>query len=589
MEQNAAVHRKDAYGCTPLHVAALAHRRDLVHLFLRDGVRVEGHTQMSRAVGQLCCGDPALEKSLLSLDASRVSRGKSPPKPKLLQRASSESEEKWLQPTAQQVPRSPIIEESPASIASMVRLAVAIFNRCAGDGIAFMVATGAVMDYAQDICAFLKRHGDDVDSSQLASFLGESNSIASMLRFEYFNAISLRDAGILGSLRRALSPLRLPPDLTKIDRLVQSLASAWWQQRRLLVGRRKYYVPTDDTEEFGTGAIDDDGSGRAAREGTGGLETSRADVDELQEHAVSATALYQVMFSTLMLHWVAHSSHSDGKTLPTVSLEQWLELNHNVDMDRLLPVPMLERLYASVHRTLIPSLLIPSGRMSSMVETKPMEHPLRAMANAEGWVWILHAHCAGSAVGGELIAPTSLFGQASLSRRFGAVPGQSPTVSRSSERTAGPIATMVGSHVHWDADNFTDRVWMSLWQSLLLFSPSPSDQDVPFAFASLRHVLLERSDPDDSMLVLVHNPEAGLGLFDDDVAKETSDGKSEGSPSRRAMSNSRFTLVFLQQDGSWKEFPLTKLEIQLGSERDVEHWSMHLRDVCGEVFWGPGC
>jgi len=108
------------------------------------------------------------------------------------------------------------------------RLGIEIFNTSPGQGMAFLVAVGAVRDYPVEINNFLVRVG--VNPKGFGTFLGEDHSIAQTLRLEFLNALPLLNTGALHALQLAFQEIAVPDDWAKTDRLVQGIAHFWWRQ-----------------------------------------------------------------------------------------------------------------------------------------------------------------------------------------------------------------------------------------------------------------------------------------------------------------------------------------------------------------------
>merc|ERR1719440_825594 len=120
----------------------------------------------------------------------------------------------------------------PVRTPALQRLGIDIFNQRPGQGLAFLVSTGAVRDFPIELSTFLLEN--DVSPVQVGEFLGEDYSLSQTLRLEFINSVRLTGTGVVSCLNKVFTRVRIPSDMQKINRLLESVAQIWWRQHERL-------------------------------------------------------------------------------------------------------------------------------------------------------------------------------------------------------------------------------------------------------------------------------------------------------------------------------------------------------------------
>lgn len=558
----------DSFGWTPMHIAVFMCRRDAVVCLLRAGApltprNLKGQTPLDM------CKDSWSREALQSFMQHQARSGAEP----WHFEKEAEARQDFVAAGGLRyepffVPRSPVVnEQSIKHRQDCFALGQQIFNKGPGQGLAFLVASGATRDYPVDLSFFLRRA--KLDHSQIGLFLGESFSLSQTLRLEFFNSVKFHGTSIVTGLTKVFTLLQIPPDLQKIDRLVHGVARIWWRQHD------KLHEEKEDNGEYMSEQtqVDD-----ASEQGEAELSSFK-----LKQYLVSPDTLYQLMFSVVMLHWnlyapVTVENPEDGR----ISLERWIELNRGLEADGSdVPLPVLERTYRTVRRGFIPQLTIRAPSISRTPghgkKSTPKGSVIRSLASLEGWAWIM-GHGFGSMVMSGTTRGTQMLSifsetQGALARPAHIIHGNgNPGQQQGSPRRGMPGAPYVPVAT-WDSRSGKEKVWFSLCNSLLFFSKSASPDEVPYAFLHLRELNLERLgsiDLQPSLLLSTADPEAKVG-----------EGEAPAEP--KVDDKKLLVVVFLLPDGRWQEFELPRLEFQVEDRVQLERWHEELRAVSGEA------
>lgn len=378
----------DAAMWTPLHIASHMGRRKVVvelmraratalrrtatgqtamDLCLDHGTRellLELHTRAwpcapgarRQLVSQLACSVPSPESRLEEGWAEAVVGA-----PEVEDRIGVPSQ---CEPELFFVTPSPMIRHVGLHTPSAVNLGVRIFNLSPSYGVGFMVMAGLAENYTSALNLLLKCR--EVDKDRAGEFMGESLSVCHLLRFGLLDSFPLMHTGVIGALTVAFRLFRMPGDLEKVHRLVNSVAVVWW---------RKHSSLSEPCEE-------------PLSEEIGGLLLSRC--------VGSAEALSQLMLSTVMLHWFLHGDAEFPSPGRRMSLAEWACLNAGLGE---LPERLQAPIYARVAPGPIPELMVGSGLLGSERRAAqpadeaagPREAALRPVAAAKrGWLQVLH-------------------------------------------------------------------------------------------------------------------------------------------------------------------------------------------------------
>eukprot|EP00928_Gymnodinium_smaydae_P039338 TRINITY_DN26891_c0_g3_i1.p1 TRINITY_DN26891_c0_g3~~TRINITY_DN26891_c0_g3_i1.p1 ORF type:complete len:790 (+),score=155.53 TRINITY_DN26891_c0_g3_i1:160-2529(+) len=300
------VNTTDVAGWTPLHVAVFMGRRAVVVHLLKTGADVNAENERSQTPSELST-DGWLREVISSLAAHRAANGGDTS----LWRLGREQELAEDVQVSSRLRFEPFFVPRPSVLTDPSRnhvfetLGARIFNQRPGQGMAFLVASGSVRDFPIEISAFLRTKG--VSRQQIGAFLGEDFSLSSTLRLEFVNSIKMAGTGVVSSLEKVLADCQFPPDLLKIDRLLDAVAQIWWRQHDHLKAKgalsRDITVVAGDEEEIKGAQLL-------------GLVTSHG-------------ALQQLMFSTVLLHWNLYGP--TASPAQRLSCEEWLELNEGIE------------------------------------------------------------------------------------------------------------------------------------------------------------------------------------------------------------------------------------------------------------------
>lgn len=559
----------DISGWTPLHIAIFMGRRDVVLFLLQAGAPLHKKNLKAQTPVDMC-SDMWMREAIRSFVQHHQ---KSPETPwhfekenEALQDFSSSSRLRY-EPFF--VPRSPVMND-PAQKQGFQRLGQQIFNRRPGQGLAFLVASGCTRDYPVDMSAFLRK--SKVDLAQIGNFLGEAFSLSQTLRLEFINSVKLHGTSVVSSLAKVFLLLHIPPDLQKIDRLVHGIARIWWRQHEKL------------------GEVSGDATGGAGASANDAMKEVDSEKElegfELKQYFVSPDALYQLMFSVVMLHWNFYTQSAQHGAGQRMSLSKWLDVNQGLEGNGGdIPVHVQRLIYRTVSKAFIPQLAIRRENAYQNADPERKAIGLSSHAKIENWVRLLRggfpspAGINGTITYTHMRDLSTVFSEATSTSRSTADPKAEAT-PRTPRAPGNPQDELSARRdalpAGWDAKS-KDKAWLSMCFTLLFFSSSPTDE-APYAFLHLRRVVLQRVDPAQSTMTLVGCPEAGADI-----------NIPEGDPSKPGALPAAcpVVLIFLLQDGRWQEFELPKLEVQFSDNRQLERWATHITSVCGDASMGP--
>mmetsp|Transcript_73396 Transcript_73396/g.212607 ORF Transcript_73396/g.212607 Transcript_73396/m.212607 type:complete len:584 (+) Transcript_73396:137-1888(+) len=340
----------DVAGWTPLHVALFMGRRSVAVELMQSGADLAQRNTRGLAPSDLC-SDVMLREAINACAAHRHLHG--------LQRPWEFGREAELGEDVQIssrlrfepffVPRAPVLKDVPDS-AAMQRIGVDIFNQRPGQGLAFLVSTGAVRDFPVELSNFLAEN--PVSLTQVGEYLGEDFSLSQTLRLEYINSVRLLGTGVVSCLAKVFKHFTIPSEMQKIDRLIDGVAQIWWRQH-------------ESSKEKGSGPDDFDKP----------FEDEMVEVEglTLMKHMGSHDNLHQLMFSAVMLHWNLYAPLPPSQR---VTKEQWLEMSAGCHHHTMVPMPGVRSdstakaimhircvVYNLVSRTFYPQLQIWSTRL----------------------------------------------------------------------------------------------------------------------------------------------------------------------------------------------------------------------------------
>eukprot|EP00747_Dinoflagellata_sp_TGD_P004143 gnl/TRDRNA2_/TRDRNA2_110698_c1_seq1.p1 gnl/TRDRNA2_/TRDRNA2_110698_c1~~gnl/TRDRNA2_/TRDRNA2_110698_c1_seq1.p1 ORF type:complete len:710 (-),score=80.27 gnl/TRDRNA2_/TRDRNA2_110698_c1_seq1:187-2229(-) len=565
----------DAAGWTPLHVAVCMGRQDVVPYLLQGGAQL----RIQNARGQMpedLCSHPWMKEVLSSYDAHLRAKPSEVILPRrtcehvAFEHCSSGSNINCPPGGALHfepffVPRIAVLHE-PAHREDMRKLGVELFNRSPGHGLAFLVAAGAVRDYPVELNGFLARSG--TDPACFGELLGEDFPIAQTLRLEFLNSLPLLGTGVVSALETAFQDLAVPLDFQKVDRLTCGIAHFWWRQHEESswetqlesgAGNQRSGAPCSSPRGSRSKGLGNVPSGPGAR----GELTGHT----LQGSLLATDTLHRLMFSTLMLHRCFHNP--DCLHLRRImTLNEWIELNTGFEGNGS-DVPV--HIQASIYRA------IADNKAEFRAEV-PVSCPSLPMT-IEGWAFVTYsgrpqirdlAHGAptsarGSPSGwpeadGLQASPRVLAAQGGVTSVGCSLPTPRPPedpLADLAQATPRPQPTPRPSGKD-ELLSECEVVWLSLYNSLLLLSSGAGV--VPYAFISLRHVLLSESDAAAMRLCLACRPEPGWPPL--------------------ATDQEWLELCLLLGDGRFQLLEAPNLELRFESASDFHAWAARLGELC---------
>lgn len=429
------------------------------------------------------------------------------------------------------------------------QVAVAIFNRGPGQGVAFLVAAGLVRDFPVEINQFLCSH--QVSPEKFGDFLGEEFPLAQNLRLEILNSMSLLGKGVVSALETVFRNMAVPSDYLRTNRLVRSVAHFWWLQHE-----EEQKARSEEEEDLATSALALSGE----PEGEGQCEVKGL---QLQRALCNDTTLHGLLFSTLMLHqWLRMGHH--------MTLNEWIQMNANLEVGGS-DIPMF------VQTSIYSTLLALSGRgFPSESKAPPKEAPAPTL---EG---LAHLHYNGRAQVSHNGIPAEFPVQ---QPRLLAARGGVSSAGRSSCAHIGGLHSAGQSRA--DSENGgvnglgEEVAWLTLHRHFLFFEPAGgrgaadgagvaaqggapqgAARPAPYAFVSLRRAVLRVVDADGQRLVLA--------------------SRSTTTSPMLARCDEWLDLCLLLADGRFQPLEAPRLQLRFDEATDFEKWAAYLGEACTE-------
>mmetsp|Transcript_8021 Transcript_8021/g.14706 ORF Transcript_8021/g.14706 Transcript_8021/m.14706 type:complete len:880 (+) Transcript_8021:96-2735(+) len=371
----------DVASWTPLHIAAHMGRREAVVRLLQAHADPQARGRSGQTPADLCTDSSTKE----ALRAALCPREESEPVP--------EENHKWAANCnfkEQDSVGAPLecehipffLPPVPAVRArqcqkELWRIAVLIFNWQPSHGLAFTVAVGLSSTYAEALMKLLQNN--DVNRAQVGGFLGEALSLSFLIRLSLFDSLPLAGTGVISALRTVFKIFQLPSDFQKIDRLLHGVAQVWWRKHsshpRLQTQEPELndtnaaigHLMCSDLNASPSTVVDCDSpsppartpaerspgpagspppSSRRHERGDPGTPETPGSSDRVQEvvgsllknSLSSLDGLYQLMFSTVLLHWHVHGCGPATRRDPThvfspkadLSYATWSTLNRGL-------------------------------------------------------------------------------------------------------------------------------------------------------------------------------------------------------------------------------------------------------------------
>lgn len=573
----------DCANWSPLHIAALMGRREVVISLLQARASLTVRNSKGQVAAELCA-DSGTHEAIRSFEMHQRT---SPMRPWVYGKEGAASEDlvgSRLQYEPFFVPRQPVLRSSQYK-KELQRIGMVVFNRQPGFGLALLVACGIARDYPVDLSTFLRR--SKVDIKQVGSFLGEAFSLAHTIRLEFINSVVLQNTGVVSALIQVFHMLQLPDDLQKINRLVHGVARIWWRQHERLL---KEGTPKDGVR-----------STSPEKPVMPQLHLSEELVGlELKQYITSSDALHQLMFSTVMLHWHMYKE-KDKQPKRDLTFEKWRALNAGIESDGGdVPEHVQLQIFTLISKAFVPELAVASeasrpspvleggedegtGTSAGSEETRSRALLLSQFASTEGWAQI---------VGGGFPKPTGLKGVQTLTySHVSSIFSEVTHAKKSSalrpghsNRPAEVVAAPAVGPLRRD-----DFVWLSACFSLLFFTSQPQG-GAPYAFLELRSVGVQGIDEGNRVVTLVGLASPGTEPGGEVPTRGDPNGQSCGGDSLVPSGPpAAIMLVLLLPDGRWQELNLMKLELRLPTAKELSQWASHFNASAGRAACLPAC
>lgn len=589
------VNTGDISGWTALHIAAFMGRRNVAIELMQNGAELKRRSLKGLAPADLC-SDGWLREAIYSCNAHRE---RNPQDGDKWQFGRENDLAEDIQVTSRLrfepffVPRSPALRDTERA-PHLQRLGITIFNQRPGQGLAFLVATGAVRDFPIELSTFLLEN--KVSRVQVGEFLGEDFSLSQTLRLEFVNSVRLTGTGVVSSLQKVFKQLHIPTDMQKIDRLLEGVAQIWWRQHERLKDYPHHVVCEDSGDD-------------AEYEGL-----------RLMKMLTNYGVLHQLMFSAVLLHWSLYAPMPPSQH---ILMKQWLEMTEGFGVkdgvDKVALQRMHKQIYTTISRAFIPQLQIWNaqtqglGRLpappgsSSTAEAKDEDEEDGFVASEEkreevleGWGRLVGGGFPAAAGAGSVgstvtyrhlrsihceTTASALAIASRVNSRLDSMdlPPQAPdgvenvppsVAHRYAVASAGKVEPKNG---HGIDGSGTDRVWLVLQNSLLLFAASPRNW-APYAFVYLSQLIIHSVEPQSHMILLQQHKQVATK----DGAEKANGGflRTTGSAKEALEQTAQIQVVFLLPDGRWQAIEIPRLEIQLSGADELEKWKSSLAVYC---------
>lgn len=479
---------------------------------------------------------------------------------------------------------APVVKQIGLHRKAVMQLAVKMFNLNPCYGVAFSVATGVADNYTGAMKTLLR--APEVNRNRSGEFLGDALSVCHLIRFGVLDSMPLLHTSVITALTLAFRAFKLPSNLMKVHRLVNSVAVVWWRKHRTLTKEGL------TISENGAKSCVDAGGDLA---GLG-----------LLQYLGSPDVLSQLMFSTVMLHWFMHGDVARNFKGRSISLQLWHCLNRGLeeagaDVPDFVQMQIFNRIAQSMFG--IPELMCsPLGPLDLQAMARS-QAAAAAAAAAAGAVVAAPFAAADAAAGPMPVAgnagvqqitveiietslseeflgadygdlqrrqlggETALHGLASMEGWIQLLGGAVPAHAKS-HAADGTFGELTGATAiqHGDRAFLTAPeapgppsegfVWASLCGIFLLFAVSPvadSPQAAPHAVLDARRLHILHADQESCRLSV------------------------EGLPMKGDLDlTQKIALALLLPDGRWREMCIDKLEFKTPSVEDLRQWQSHI-------------
>lgn len=534
----------DDCGWTPLHVASCIGRADVAWCLLSAGANALRRNTRGLTPVELCSHGGTKELIAGFAEPGRPRPASAGPRPFFVGGSSvgvsSEAQDQGLRFEPCFVPRDPALPEGrPAGQREgpegLKQLALDIFNRGAGHGVAFLVAAGVVRDYPVEINHFLTSR--KACPRRFGEFLGEAFPLAQNLRLEILNSMPLLGTGVISALEAIFRDVGVPADFLRCNRLVQGVAHFWWLQHE---------------EERRARCEDGIGpSGAAlppAAVGGAGAAAGEAVGFELMRSVQRDRTLHGLMFSALMLRRWLHG----GKRM---TLTEWVALNEGIEVGVLdVPLKVQEPLYQAVSA----GLDFASDRLGTIRPSLSPAAEGRAMILFNGRAQVSHNGI-----------PSDF---PELRPRLLAMRGGVSSAGMSSCAMEEPLSRCSRDDCS-DGQSSEERAWLTLQRWYLFFAPVAAadtkhgERPPPYAFVHLKRIALRVVDVPQRRLVLT---------------SRISDAKADQGPLGSANCEDWLELCLLLADGRFQPMEAPNLQLRFDDAAEFEAWAAALAEATSE-------
>lgn len=240
-----------------------------------------------------------------------------------------------------------------------------------------------------------------------------------------------------------------------------------------------------------------------------------------------------------------------------MTLGQWIELNTGIEGNSNdVPVHVQSRIYSTISE----------GRATFNRAGPPKT--LELVPVASGWAFVNYSGRAPNSSGGASppfadASPRILSEQGGVSSMGCSLPSAGPP-SKLVEMQRGSfnaetLDLLTSMRRLEQGDRCGEAAWLVLHQTLLAFTSGNNSEYAPYAFVSLRHVILREASAESKTIVMT--------------------GRSEQSwQSEPGSENSCFCLLL--GDGRFQSLEAPHIELRFESLADFKAWSAALSEVC---------
>lgn len=591
----------DITGWTALHIAAFMGRRGVALELMQNGIDLKSQNSKGMAPSELC-SDGWLREAIYSCGTHLESNGKESSSTWRFGRENDLDLVEDLQISSRLrfepffVPRVPILRDVVRTPAFQ-SIGIDIFNQRPGQGLAFLVSTGAVRDFPIELSTFMLEN--DVSPVQVGEFLGEDFSLSQTLRLEFINSVRLTGTGVVSCLAKVFTRVHIPSDMQKIDRLLEGVAQIWWRQHERLQEYPKHILGDQNTE-------------------SGELEGL-----QLMKLLPNYSVLQQLMFSTVLLHWSLYAPLPPSQR---ITLVRWLEMNAGLGggdgteksgasaaPKRGSPMQHMQCLiYNVINRSFLKQLQIWSADKPASLGKLPTGfHDAAVMGEGSGgqtskaeghesWARLVGGAfpSSGNAMGSTVTysqvrsihcetTATARSTASPVNSRPNMEPGPPPPLGFSSPSASVAYALSPAGQTD-DAHGGpagADKVWLTLRHSLLLFAKKPRNW-APYAYLHLSQMMIRSADPQTYTITLAAASQTAQSQAGSSVMVPADNARQASGLAAAHSVQPLVHIVFLLPDGRWQAVEVPRLELQLFESSQFEQWVTALGNHCSKESSG---